>query len=68
MIAGAGIGGLTAALTLLREGFEVALLEQAPELREIGAGIQISSNGTTVLREFGLDRRLAEIAVRPEID
>jgi salicylate hydroxylase len=66
IVAGAGIGGLTASLALLREGSEVVLLDQAAALREIGAGIQISSNGTVVLREFGLEKRLAEIAIRPE--
>lgn len=66
MIVGAGIGGLTAAHTLLREGHEVTVLEQAPAFREIGAGIQISSNGTSVLREVGLDKKLAAVAVRPE--
>jgi salicylate hydroxylase len=66
IIVGAGIGGLTAALALLREGYEVSVLEQAPAFREIGAGIQISSNGTIVLRELGLDKKLASVAVRPE--
>ena len=42
IIAGAGIGGLTAALALARYGFRVALLEQAPRLEETGAGIQLS--------------------------
>jgi 2-polyprenyl-6-methoxyphenol hydroxylase-like FAD-dependent oxidoreductase len=48
VIAGAGIGGLVAALALQQRGFEVVLYEQARELREVGAGVQISPNGTRV--------------------
>ncbi len=53
-IAGGGIGGLTAALAMLRLGIEVTVYEQAGELRELGAGVQISSNGTRVLAALGL--------------
>src|SRR3954469_8607922 len=53
-IVGAGIGGLTAALALIRQGVEVEVHEQAPELKELGAGVQISSNGTRVLYALGL--------------
>ncbi len=49
LIAGAGIGGLTAALALQQRGFRVRVFEQAPELREIGAGLQISANGNMKL-------------------
>jgi salicylate hydroxylase len=48
-IVGGGIGGLTAALALIRHGMAVDVYEQAPELKELGAGVQISSNGTRVL-------------------
>lgn len=65
IIAGAGIGGLTAALCCLREGMQVTLLEQATELKEIGAGVQISSNGARVLNELGLLKRADQIAVKP---
>ncbi len=58
IIAGAGIGGLTAALALLQRGFDVDVYEQAPELRELGAGIQIAANGSRVLIELGLEERL----------
>ncbi len=54
LIAGAGLGGLAAALALLQRGFEVEVYEQAAELKEIGAGVQISANGTRVLYELGL--------------
>jgi 2-polyprenyl-6-methoxyphenol hydroxylase-like FAD-dependent oxidoreductase len=53
-IVGGGIGGLTAALALIRQGINVDVYEQAPELKELGAGIQISSNGTGVLYALGL--------------
>jgi salicylate hydroxylase len=53
-IVGAGIGGLAAALALIRQGIGVDVYEQAPELRELGAGVQISSNGTRVLHALGL--------------
>lgn len=49
-IIGGGIGGLAAALVLSRKGGHVTLLEQAPELTEVGAGLQISANGMAVLR------------------
>ena len=54
LIAGGGIGGLTAALALLRRGFDVDVYEQASELAEVGAGIQIAANGTRVLIDLGL--------------
>lgn len=65
IIVGAGIGGTTAALCCLREGLQVTLLEQATELREVGAGVQISSNGSVVFRELGLLEKLDRVAVKP---
>ncbi|HEY8580939.1 MAG TPA: FAD-dependent monooxygenase, partial [Beijerinckiaceae bacterium] len=65
-IAGAGVGGLVAALALLRRGFEVEIHEQAPELKELGAGLQLSANGTRVLIELGLRDRIEPIACVPE--
>lgn len=62
LIAGAGIGGLTAALALLRRGVEVEVYEQAPELREVGAGVQISANGTRVLHALGVGEELAALS------
>lgn len=61
MIAGAGIGGLTAALALLQRGIDVTVFEQTAELKELGAGIQIAANGSRVLIELGLEERLAPI-------
>lgn len=66
LIAGAGIGGLTAALCLLRIGWHVQVLEQATELAEVGAGIQISPNACKVLSALGLLDRLRPLAVTPE--
>jgi 2-polyprenyl-6-methoxyphenol hydroxylase-like FAD-dependent oxidoreductase len=54
VIAGAGIGGLSAALALLQRGFDVTVFEQARELKEVGAGVQISANGTRVLDALGV--------------
>ena len=53
-IVGAGIGGLTAALALLRRGFDVEVYEQAPELKEVGAGLQVAANGTRVFDNLGI--------------
>ena len=66
IVVGAGIGGLTCALALLRRGIEVEVCEQAPQLGEIGAGVQVSANGTRVLHALGLERGLADWAVRPQ--
>jgi salicylate hydroxylase len=49
LIAGAGIGGLTVALALLRQGYDVDVYEQARELKEVGAGLNLSANGNRVL-------------------
>src|SRR5262244_760339 len=66
VVVGAGIGGLTAALALLKRGIDVQVYEQSDQLGEIGAGIQISSNGTRVLFALGLEAALAQVQVRPE--
>ena len=55
LIAGAGIGGLTAASCLAKAGHHVEIYEQAPQLAEIGAGIQISANAMHVLRSLGME-------------
>src|SRR5438876_11443941 len=66
VVVGAGIGGLTAALALLERGIDVEVYEQSNELKEVGAGIQISSNGTRVLFALGLEKTLGQVHVRPE--
>ena len=65
IIIGGGIGGLAAALALLKRGIDVEIHEQAPELKEVGAGIQISSNGTRVLYALGLEEALKRVQVLP---
>jgi salicylate hydroxylase len=62
LIAGAGIGGLTAALACLRRGFDVEVYEQASELKEVGAGLQLSANGNCVLYELGLESELQRLS------
>jgi len=66
VVAGAGIGGLTAALALAHKGFAVALADKAEKLEETGAGIQLSPNATRVLCGLGLRERLAPAVVAPE--
>src|SRR5438270_9943384 len=61
LIVGAGIGGLTAALALLRDGHEVEVYEQAPRLAELGAGVQISANGARVLFALGLEDTIRKV-------
>jgi 2-polyprenyl-6-methoxyphenol hydroxylase-like FAD-dependent oxidoreductase len=61
IIAGGGIGGLSAAIALRRAGFEAQVFERAPELREVGAGISLWPNATRQLRRWGV---LAEVVRR----
>lgn len=65
VIVGGGIGGLAAALALIRRGIDVDIYEQAQALRELGAGVQISANGTRVLHALGLKEALARVQVLP---
>lgn len=65
LIAGGGIGGLSAAVALLQRGIDVEVYEQAPELKEVGAGIQISPNGNKVLDALGVFQRLKELSCDP---
>lgn len=66
LIAGGGIGGLAAAAALLQRGVDVDVYEQAAELKEVGAGIQISPNGNKVLDALGVFERLKALSCDPE--
>jgi salicylate hydroxylase len=66
VIVGAGIGGLAAAASLLQRGHRVRVYEQAPQLGEVGAGIQMSANAVKVLDHLGLRAHLEPAAVRPK--
>ena len=65
LIAGGGIGGLTALLALRGRGIDAQLFEQAEAFRQVGAGIQLSSNATRILHSLGLGDALAR-RVYPE--
>lgn len=66
LIAGAGIGGLSAAIALRRAGFEVEVLERSPELRPIGAGIALAPNAILALQKLGIADRIADAGQRLE--
>src|SRR5207245_1370055 len=64
-VIGGGLGGLTAAVALHQAGFDVHVYEQAPELTEVGGGINMGPNAARVLYRLGLGERLDREAVRP---
>src|SRR5438874_13496710 len=69
LVAGGGIGGLAAAHALARKGFAVRVLEQAPEFREIGAGIQLGPNIFRALERLGLKEAvLADAHIPPAME
>lgn len=65
LIAGAGLGGLAAASSLMKAGHDVEIYEQAPALSEVGAGIQVSANAMHVLRGLGLEQAIRAVGVSP---
>jgi salicylate hydroxylase len=65
VITGAGVGGLTLALLLRRRGLVADVVEQASELREVGAAIALASNATRVLQDLGLRDELARLSTEP---
>jgi salicylate hydroxylase len=64
-VVGGGIGGLAAAVFLLRAGFDVHVFEQTAALSEVGAGIQVSPNASRLLHRLGMAEELAGMGVRP---
>jgi salicylate hydroxylase len=65
-IVGGGLGGLCAALSLRQRGLRVTVVEAAPELGEIGAGIQTAPNASRILIGLGLRAQLEAIRTQPE--
>ncbi|HEY1297920.1 MAG TPA: FAD-dependent monooxygenase [Chloroflexota bacterium] len=63
-IVGGGIGGVATANALLQKGIEVGVYEQAPELKEVGAGVAIHPNGVRMLRRLGFGEQLAHLGAR----
>ena len=66
LVAGGGIGGLAAALALARQGFDVKVLEQAPQIGEIGAGIQLGPNAFAAFDALGVGEQARARAVYTE--
>ena len=65
VIAGAGIGGLGAAIALARHGFAVRVYERVAQLREFGAGIQLGPNAFRMFERLGVQHAMQEIAFEP---
>lgn len=68
IVAGAGMVGLCSALALRRAGFEVAVRERAPEIRETGAALGVWQHTITELERLGLGSRLSEIRAEPSFE
>ena len=66
LIGGGGIGGLATGLALLKQGIDVEIYEQAAELREVGAGLQISPNGNRALNYLGVFDQLKQLSTQAE--
>ncbi|SLM37660.1 salicylate hydroxylase [Lasallia pustulata] len=66
LVVGAGIGGLAAGIALARRGHNVTIFEQAPQMGEVGAGIQMPSNTNRLLLRWGLGPFLGDKVVEPE--
>ncbi|RZN07860.1 hypothetical protein C0061_19540, partial [Bordetella pertussis] len=65
IIAGCGIGGAALAVALEKFKIDHVVLEQAPRLEEVGAGVQLSPNGVAVLQHLGVHEALSKVAFEP---
>jgi salicylate hydroxylase len=63
-VVGGGIGGVATATALFRHGLDVHLYEQAPELKEVGAGVAIQPNGVKMLERLGLGDELRRFGAK----
>ena len=61
-IIGGGIGGIAAALAFHQRGIEAQVYEQSAELKEIGAGLNLSPNAMKALRTLGLENEILDVA------
>lgn len=66
IVAGCGIGGAALALALQKFNIAHVVLEQAPRLEEVGAGVQLSPNGVAVLQHLGVHEALRKLAFQPQ--
>lgn len=66
VIIGAGIAGLTSGLCLAKQGFKVKIFEKTSELREVGAGLQLSPNATFILKNLNLLDKCLDKATQPK--
>lgn len=66
IIVGAGLGGLSAAISIKLSGHNVIILESAKEIAEVGAGIQLLPNATRIMFSYGLKDELLKISTHPE--
>ncbi|KAJ7219008.1 hypothetical protein B0H12DRAFT_1213228 [Mycena haematopus] len=65
IVIGAGLAGLTVAIALAKGGHQVKILESAPEITYIGAGIQVSPNSSRILRRLGIDKYIERYCTEP---
>jgi 2-polyprenyl-6-methoxyphenol hydroxylase-like FAD-dependent oxidoreductase len=65
LIAGAGIGGLSAALAFARHGVRAQIIERAADIREVGAGLQLGPNGFRAFERLGPAKAMDAISFQP---
>jgi hypothetical protein len=64
-VVGCGLAGLTVSIALAKAGHEVDIVEAAPAISYIGAGIQVSSNSSRILRKLGVDKYIEKYCTEP---